>query len=86
MEKYSDFCDVILDKLAEISKEIVRVLKEDEEEPDTEENIIESMVIHKKKSEDKKRKKKGTGYGADNQNNSKWSSSEWLENRKNVSQ
>lgn len=42
--------------------------------------------INKLKSEDRKKKKKGTGYGADSHNNSKWSASEWLETRKNLSQ
>ena len=44
----------------------------------------ETPKIVKKKSEQKK-KKKGTGYGADSHNNSKWSASEWIENRKLVS-
>ena len=44
------------------------------------------LNVIKKKSEVKRKKKKGTGYGADNQNNSKWSATEWLENRKEVSQ
>jgi len=38
--------------------------------------------VVKKPSEQKRRKKKGTGYGADSHNNSKWSAAEWLENRK----
>lgn len=84
MDKYSDFLEVILDKLSEITKEAARVLKEDEK---VEEEVSPgSLTLQKVKSEDRKRKKKGTGYGADNQNSSKWSASEWLEARKNVSQ
>ena len=83
MDKYSDFLEVILDKLSEITKEAARVIKEEEA---TEEVSAGNLQLQKVKSEDRKRKKKGTGYGADNQNNSKWSASEWLEARKNVSQ
>lgn len=58
------------------------MLKEEE----SAEQAVAALQLQKVKSEDRKRKKKGTGYGADNQNNSKWSASEWLEARKNVSQ
>jgi len=30
MDDYSDFCEIILEKLAEISKETIRQIKEDE--------------------------------------------------------
>ncbi len=30
MNKYEDFCDIILEKLSEISKEAPRILKEEE--------------------------------------------------------
>jgi hypothetical protein len=75
MDKYSDFLEVILDKLSEITKEAARVIKEEEV---AEETVEGNLALQKVKSEDRKRKKKGTGYGADNQNNSKWSASEWL--------
>lgn len=42
--------------------------------------------VEKKEEPAQKKKKKGTGYGADNQNNSKWSAQEWIEHRKNVAQ
>lgn len=74
MDKYSDFLEVILEKLTQISKEKPRTVKEE----DTEEKEVVPDGISKLKSEDRKKKKKGTGYGADSQNNSKWSASEWL--------
>lgn len=84
LNKYSDFLEVILEKLSEITKEAPRILKE---QPKQEEELsVNSLSLQKVKSEDRKRKKKGTGYGADNQNSSKWSASEWLEARKNISQ
>lgn len=86
MDKYSDFLEVILEKLSEITKEAPRVLKEEEVVEEPVEVSAGNITLQKVKSEDRKRKKKGTGYGADNQNSSKWSASEWLEARKNVSQ
>lgn len=85
MDRYSDFVDVILEKLSQITKEASRVLKEQEEEETIQTQGLPTTLA-KVKSEDKKRKKKGTGYGSDNQSNSKWSASDWLETRKNISQ
>ena len=87
MDRYSEFFEVILEKLSHITKEAVRVVKDEVLEEEREKEITNLPVsLTKIKSEEKKRKKRGTGYGADNQNNSKWSASEWLETRKNVSQ
>lgn len=61
--------------MSEISKEAPRILKEEEVVEEQEPGIAPLARI---KSEDRKRKKKGIGYGADNQNNSKWSANEWL--------
>ena len=60
--------------------------EEDSETKDSEKDNVGLPTLSKHRSEDRKKKKKGTGYGADNQNNQKWSASEWLESRKNVSQ
>jgi hypothetical protein len=87
MDKYSDFAEVILEKLSHITKESARTVKEEEEEEGAgKDSPSMPTTLNRSKSEDRKRKKKGTGYGADNQNNSKWSASEWLEARKNTAQ
>ena len=76
MDRYSDFVEVILEKLSHITKEFVRIVKDEEQElKDKESEESGMLTLAKTKSEDRKRKKKGTGYGADNQNNQKWSAS-----------
>lgn len=59
-------------------------MREVKEESEEREEVVEK--VEKKEEPAQKKKKKGTGYGADNQNNSKWSAQEWIEHRKNVAQ
>ena len=93
IELNEGFIEVVLDKLAFISKETVRRFEAaiapaepPAKDPTKEEEPKESPATPAQKEDTRNKKKKGIGYGVDSNPASKWSAAEYIEHRKQISE